>query len=192
LLLRSLILFSYQLIQVSLPHTTIIDVQPILDNSGNVFVNHLGPASQCYPPAPSSGCHKFIKVTYSHDCSQLASIFGLMKLGISQAGQVDNANVFDPATGAVRVCQDYVTKTETFGYSAPASSPRSCSSYSSVKVATPGSSVHTASGNPAVIAVASVAGVAAIGIAGMVAYRRQNTEETDLRVALETDDYAKV
>lgn len=84
------------------------------------YIHYAGPATECDPPSPPDGCHKYVKVTYS-ECDALRDVPPMFSL----AGRIDTTGAFD-ADGTYTACADNVISREVSCWGAPVWEPESC------------------------------------------------------------------
>jgi len=80
------------------------------------YIHYAGPATECQPPGPPDGCHRYNKVEYS-ECDELKAF--------SLEGRIDTANAFD-AQGVYKACADNVINHEVSCWGPPADEPVAC------------------------------------------------------------------
>lgn len=82
------------------------------------YIHFAGSNTECQPPGPPDGCHRYHKVEYS-ECD------ALMRTTATQNGRIDTTNAFD-AQGVYKACADKVISHEVSCWGPPASEPVSC------------------------------------------------------------------
>lgn len=70
------------------------------------FVHLSGPGSKCVTPTPPDACHRYYKITYDERCKELNLLADL-------AGSLDTKGQFDPMTGVLKKCKDFVVQNKT-------------------------------------------------------------------------------